>query len=566
MSSCRPVVYGTRHVVASGHYLASLAGFQILEAGGNAVDAGVAAGIALSVLESELVSFAGVAPIILYCADRDEIVSISGLGTWPRAASADYFRDNHAGKIPPGILRTVVPAAPDAWITALERYGTLGFADVSAAAIGYAAEGFHMYPLMADLIAKHRDDYDAYDSSRAIYLPGGKVPEVGSLFRQTDLAATLRYMAEEDRAAARKGGRGAGLEAARHAFYKGDIAERIAAFHRDEQGFLTREDLAGFAVGVEPSVSISFGGAEVHGCGAWCQGPMLLQALKILEGYDLKELGHNSAAYLHLVVEAVKLAAADRERFYGDPRFVEVPLSRLLSADYAAARRKLIDPDKAWSDLPPAGDAMTASATNAGPENTGSAMDTTYVCVVDRHGNAFSATPSDASYNAPVVPGLGFVASPRGSQSWTDPSHPSSLVPGKRPRLTPNPALALTRDRIIPFGSPGGDVQTQAMLQALLNLLVFDFDVQAAVEAPRVASYSFPSSFQPHESEPGVLRMEARLPDDVAADMQAKGHSVEAWPGFTWLAGSVSMIDADRGPGTRRGGSDPRRAGYAVGW
>jgi len=566
MVACRPVIYGNKHVVAAGHYLASLAGLEILEAGGNAIDSGVAAGIALGVLESELVSFGGVAPIILYSAEADEIVTISGLGSWPAAASSAYFREHHRGHIPPGLLRTVVPAAPDAWITALSRFGTMGFADVASAAIRFAAEGFHMYPLMAELISKHRADYDRYDANRAIYLPQGAAPKVGSLFMQEDLARTLRFMATEDRAAARKGGREAGLAAARRAFYEGDIAKTITAFHRDQGGLLTAEDLAGFSVEIEKSVSVTFGDTVVHGCGPWCQGPMLLQALKILEGLDLVSLGHNSAAYLHHITEAVKLAAADRECHFGDPRFVEVPLATMLSEPYVAERRQQIDPEKAWPDMPPAGghEEMTASAT--GGPNAEATMDTSYVCVVDHHGNVFSATPSDGSYNAPVVPGLGFVVSPRGQQSWTDPTHPACLAPGKRPRLTPNPAITVNRERIIPFGSPGGDVQTQAMLQSLLNHLVFSFDVQEAVEAPRIASYSFPSSFEPHASEPGMLRAEARLSEETLEGLRRRGHVVEVWPEFTWLAGSVSMINADRGSGSRRGGSDPRRAGYAVGW
>lgn len=202
----------------------------------------------------------------------------------------------------------------------------------------------------------------------------------------------------------------------------------------------------------------------------------------------------------------------------------------------------------------------------SGDFNTASSMDTSYLCVVDKAGNAFSATPSDASYNAPVVPGLGFIVSSRGQQSWLDGDHPSSLEPGKRPRLTPNPALAVQGGRMVPFGSPGGDVQTQAMLQAFLNFAVFGYELQTAVELPRVASYSFPSSFEPHQSEPGVLRVEGRIPDMVCDRLSALGHKVERWPDFTWLAGSVSMIDGNRTTGRIDGASDPRRVGYGIGW
>jgi gamma-glutamyltranspeptidase / glutathione hydrolase len=417
---------------------------------------------------------------------------------------------------------------------------------------------------MAHLIEKHYDDYNSFDSNRALYLPGGAAPAVGSLFRQPDLAQALQFMAEEDRAAAAKAGREAGLQAARDAFYKGDLAATMAAFHRKEGGLLTRDDLAGFSVGIEEPASITFGDATIYGCGPWCQGPMLLQALKILEGFDLRALGHNSADYLHLIVEALKLAAADRERYIGDPRFLEVPLERLLSGSYAASRRQQIDPRKAWPDLPPPGGEAEAKGSRPGAPNADAAMDTSYVCAVDKDGNVFSATPSDGSFKSPVVPGLGMVLSPRGQQSWADPAHPSCVAPGKRPRLTPNPAIAVTRDSIIPFGSPGGDVQTQAMLQTLLNHLVFGFDVQQAVELPRVASYSFPSSFEPHRSEPGVLRVEARLPEQVVEGLADKGHKIDMWDDFSWLAGAVSMIDADIAQGARRAAADPRRMGYAL--
>lgn len=566
MTTCRPVIYGREYVISSGHSLASFAGAEILRAGGNAIDAGVAAGMALSVLESELVGFAGVAPIILYVAEIDRVVTISGLGAWPVATDQTLFETKYGGKIPEGILRTVVPSAPDAWITALQQFGTMSFAEVSSFAIEFAKKGFHMYPLMSELIEKNHSNYNRYPGNKEIYLPDGKAPAVGSLFVQRDLGDTIAYMAEEEVVAAKRGTRDAGLRAARNAFYKGDIAATIVKYHRDEGGFLSARDLADFSVDVEDPLSIIFNEADVYSCGAWCQGPMLLQALNILKGFDLSALGHNSPEYLHVVAEAIKLAAADRERYLGDPKFTDVPVELLLSDAFAETRRSKIDLKRATPDLPEAGsisDLLTRGFNGPDPDAT---MDTSYVCVVDKEGSAFSATPSDASNKSPVIPGLGMVISPRGQQSWVDPNHPSSIVPGKRPRLTPNPALCITRDRIIPFGSPGGDVQTQAMLQALINHLVFGFDVQESVELPRIASYSFPSSFEPHQNEPGVLRAEGRLPDETVEALRSLGHKVEVWPDFCWLAGSVSMINADKGSGTRRGAADPRRAGYAAGW
>jgi gamma-glutamyltranspeptidase/glutathione hydrolase len=559
--SLKPVISGRRFAIAAGHPLASMAGAEVLRSGGNAIDAGVAAGIALSVLESTLVSFAGVAPIIIRSAETEEIVTISGLGPWPKAVTPDYFNRVHGGRIPPGILRTVVPAAPDAWITALARYGTMGFSDVATFAVDYAENGFRTYDFMAELIETQQEQFARFPSTREIYLPGGSPPDIGSLFFQPALAATIRFMADEDNAAAARSGREAGLAAARAAFYTGDIAHSMASFIEAQGGLLRLEDLRDFSVGVEPTYAVQFGEWQVHGCGPWSQGPMLLQILKIAEGYDLKGLGHNSADYLHVLCEAIKLAAADRDAYYGDPQFVDVPMDILLSDEHAAKQRSRIN----MEHVAAGGRGDPRSAPDPRPD--GASMDTTYVCVVDHKGNIFSATPSDASYNAPVVPDLGFVVSPRGSQSWADVSHPSSVAPGKRPRLTPNPALAVHPDgRLIPFGSPGGDVQTQAMAQCLINYLVFGFDIQTATEVPRFSSYDFPSSFEPHDRQPGVMRIERSLEVELGNALTARGHLVQQWPDLTWLAGSVSMIDYDLRSGLFEAGADPRRSAYAIGW
>ena len=568
----RPVVMGTKHVVAAGHYLAANAGFEILEAGGNAVDAGVAAGIAIQVLEPNLVNFAGVAPIMIYLAESGEMLTISGLGTWPKAASCQYFLDNHGGAIPESVERAVVPAAPDAWITALEHYGTLSFAEVAAAATRFAKEGFVVYPLMAELLDAAAPKIGKWPSSAAVLLPGGRAPEVGEIFVQSDLADTLQYLADEESAASKKS-RGAGLSAARDAFYRGDIAQTIDRFFRENGGLMTAEDMAEFRVGIEPPVSVRFGNLDVYACGPWCQGPMLLQILNLVQAFDLGSLGHNSSAYIHTLVEAIKLAAADREHYYGDPRFVDVPIEALLSKDHANRQRDLIRSDRAWSGLPPASD-VTDNSPWVGYEALAShvdddegILDTSYVCVVDKEGNAFSATPSDSMRHAPIVPGTGIVPSSRGSQSWTDPEHPSCIAPGKRPRLTPNPAIALSDEGLVmPFGSPGGDVQTQAMLQVLLNIFTFGMDPQSAVEAPRFASAGFPSSFEPHAFHPGKFSIERSIGSETGDALTELGHRIEWWEERTWLAGSVCTILADTQKGVLHGAADPRRTGYAVGW
>ena len=333
------------------------------------------------------------------------------------------------------------------------------------------------------------------------------------------------------------------------------------------------EDVRDFSVAVEPPVKTTVRGIDVYACGPWCQGPVLLQMLGVLDGIDLAALGQNSPAYVHTVVEAMKLAFADRERYYGDPRFADVPIEALLSTAYSMDRRRMIRGDEAWPEMPPAGVAATLGAPQwpdrapaASVEKPGPSLDTSYVCAVDRHGNAFSATPSDISSDTPVIPGTGLCPSSRGSQSWTDPRHPSCVAPGKRPRLTPNPALAVGDGTLIPFGSPGGDVQAQAMLQALLNIIVFAMDTQEAVEAPRFATYSFPDSFEPHAYHPGRLSLESGIGAASGDRLAARGHTVERWPERTWRAGAVCAIRADRESGVLSAGADPRRPCYAVGW
>jgi gamma-glutamyltranspeptidase / glutathione hydrolase len=447
----------------------------------------------------------------------------------------------------------------------------MSFGEVAAAATRLARDGFPMYPLMAASLKRHEADHCAWPSSAAIFLPNGRIPEAGEIFRQTDLAGSLQYMADEERAAASRG-REAGLEAARDAFYRGDIAKKIVAFMKEQGGLLSAEDLAEYHSPVGPPERRRFGDLEVFTCGAWCQGPVLLQTLALLEGTDFAGLGHNSADYVHQLAEALKLAFADREAYYGDPAMVEVPLATLISEEYAAERRKLIRPDRAWPEMPPAGQLGSQAGRGFGqfPRPWGDPNpepDTSYVCVADRYGNLFSATPSDGSYGSPVVPGTGLIPSNRGSQSRPDPRHPAGVAPGKRPRLTPNPALAIKGgDRFMPFGTPGGDVQSQAMLQVLLNVFVHGHDVQSAIENPRFASYSYPSSFAPYDYYPGRLNIEGRFPEEVVSELARRGHQVERWPDWIWLAGAVCGILADKERGTLEAGADPRRAAYALGW
>ncbi len=572
-ASPRLTIMGTRHVAAAGHYLAAHAAFEILEAGGNAIDAGVAAGITIGVVQTDKVNFGGVAPMIIHTAKDKKTHCIDGLGVWPKLITPDYFQKRHGGKIPPGVERCVVPAAPDAWLTALSNYGTMSFGEVASAAIRFASKGFPVYALLSQFITTHRKDYERWPSSAKVFLPKGRVPQVGEVFVQSDLGRTLQFLADEERKVARKKGRKAGLKAARDAFYKGDIAREVTKFIEKSGGLMRYEDFADFSVKQEPTVRTRFEGIDLHACGPWSQGPSLPMVLNILKGYDLRAMGHNSADYIHVLTEALKLAFSDRHNHFGDPNFVKVPMAGLMSEKYAAWQRTRIRMDAACPEMPRGGDPKTLTefdnrsmppAQGAGEPGPG---DTSYLCVIDRWGNAMSCTPSDGSDQTPIVPGVGILCSGRGTQSWSDPAHPSSVAPGKRPRLTPNPAMAFKNGKVfMPFGTPGGDVQTQAMLQVFLNVNVFGMSAQDAIEAPRFSTYSYPGSFEPHKYFPGRLYLESRIDKSVNDTLASRGHDVREWPAFTWLAGAVCTIVNDHKHGVMHGGADLRRPAYVLGW
>ena len=571
----RPLITGATHMVSSGHYLATAAGYRILEQGGNATDAGVAAGICLNVTLPQYTSFGGVAPIILHDVERSKTVTISGLGRWPKAANIDYFQQKANGDLPAGILRTVSPAAADAWLTALKLYGTMNFEQAVTPALELAEQGF---PIPATL---HRalggllgqGTVARQPSTREVFYPQGQTPAIGDILIQGDLARTFRRLIQVERDNNGQG-REAALQAARDFFYRGDIAQEMVTFCQEQGGLLSMQDLDEFQVKLEPPAKGSYKGIEVYTCGPWCQGPVSIETLHILEGCDLKEMGHNSPEYIHTLLEALKLAFADRHSYYGDPDFVDVPLEGLLSKTYAAERRDAIDPVRACPEMPLPGDPWPyqgmkrpdAEAAAPAAMAGGLEADTSYVCVVDRWGNAFSATPSDSIGGTPLAKGLGFVISPRGSQSWLDPDHPCALAPGRRPRLTPNPAMAIKDGKVwMPFGTPGGDVQCQSMVQLFLNVAEFGMDVQQAIEAPRVSTWSFPNSFWPHAYHPGLVGIEGRIPAHTLAELQRKGHEVDLWEDWSIGMGCLCAVEVDQQRGGLSGGADPRRDGYAMG-
>ena len=577
LDSYRPPIMGLTHMVSSGHYLAAAAGYRILEQGGNAVDAGVASGIAINVTLPDSTNFGGVAPIIIYLAASDSVVTISGLGRWPRAASIDYFIKHAGGQIPLGILRCVTPSAADAWLTALERYGTMSFDQVVTPALELAEAGFPISAVTQRFLGRSQEtlegDLSAWESTRAVFMPNGRMHRVGEPLVQKDLARTFRRLAEVERANAHKG-REAAIRAARDYFYKGDIAEEMARFSHEQGGLITLEDLKDFSVKIEEPQAGRFKDYTVYTCGPWCQGPVVAQTLQMLEEEDLAGLGHNSPDYVHLVSQALNLVFSDRHHYYGDPDQVRVPIEGLLSKGYTRSRRNDIDMARAFPEMPPPGEpwayqgvpAPSLAAQRVSPMPGGQEQDTSYTCVVDRWGNAFSATPSDGLFGSPIVPGLGLPMSARGNQSWLEPDHPSSLQPWKRPRLTPNPAIAFKNGKLfMPFGTPGGDSQCSAMVQMFLNIAEFGMDPQQSVEQPRFIPWNFPNSFWPHTYLPGRLHVEGRMSRDTTADLSRRGHDLRVLDDWSTTMGSLSGIVVDPESGALKAGADPRRDTYAVG-
>lgn len=568
--SYRPTVIGRKYAIACGHFLAAQAAMRVLDRGGNVVDAGVTAAIALAVLQPDIVGFGGVAPTIIHLRREGRPWSLPGLGTWPAATDAARLAEVGNGQIPEGLLRSVMPAAPATHITALRRFGTISFEEAATPAMEIAANGFAVFPLLAHTIAKSEAGYRRWSDNARIFLPQGRAPRIGEILVQADLARTFGRMIEAERAAS--GNRDARLQAVHDYFYRGPIAREIDAYHRANDGFVRYDDLAAFEVAPEPTISTRFRDYDVHACDVWCQGISLLQSLKILERDDLRALGHNAVDYVHLLTEAMNLAFADREGYVGDPRFVNVPTAALLDAAYAARQRARIDPVRAFGKMPAPGavtgkPVLREAALLRGGGPTPMAPDTIYCCVMDDDGNAYSATLSDNSYDSPVIPGTGLTISSRGSQSWLEPGHPSEVRPGKRPRLTPSPALILRDGR--PFmgvGTPGGDVQSQSMMQVFLNATEFGMTMQQAVEAPRFYTSNYPNSFTPHQYLAGRLNLEATLSDEVIAAMRARGHDVEVWPAFPAAGGAVCAVMRDPATGWLHAGADPRREAYAMAW
>jgi gamma-glutamyltranspeptidase/glutathione hydrolase len=572
----RPEILGTRGIVAAGRHYSVSAGVRILHDGGNAIDAGVATVFAASVVEISHFGFGGEAPALIYDAKTRDVIVINGQGPAPKGAAPDLFKAD--GKVPSnGPLGATIPAVMDAMALALETKGTMRLEQVLQPAIELA-DGFPMYAFLRRYLISERQATERYEWSAKTYYPDGRIPQAGEIFRQPNLARTLRtIVAAEHAAFGRSHDRIAAIRAGRDAFYTGDIARRIADADRAAGGVFSYDDLATYHGKVERPVTTRFHTFDVYKAGPWNQGPVLLQTLNLLEGIDLNAMGEGSASYLHTVHEAIKLAYDDRNAFYGDPAFTAVPIAGLLSKDYALQRRALIGPaaslahrvgDPFAFDPGVKAPSMLYTPHAQGGKTPGNIGDTTCVDVVDNEGNLFSATPSSGWLlgGAFIAGDTGVPLSNRMQIFDLDPASPNVLAGGKRPRTTLTPTIVLEGGKpLLAISTPGGDSQDQQILNVLLNIFVFGMEIQRAIEAPRINSLHPFSSFDNHESEAGVLEIEDRVPQGVRDELTARGHKLKVLGAYGMSTGVVA-VGVNPQTGTLRGGADPRRERYIFGW
>ncbi len=564
-----PPVRGTREMVGAANSMEVEAGFRLLTQGGNAVDAAVATVLAAAVTEQDHFGLGGEIPILIKMKDKP-VIAISGVGVAPGKATVDFYLHRkpepweEAGRMPgipvQGILAATVPGVFDGLMLALEQYGTKSFAEVAQPAIELT-DGFGLPEIYATTIRINQRTLDLWPVSKAFFMPNGTPPNRGELFREPALGKTLRELVAAEKKA--HGKRAAKIHAVRDYFYKGPLAARMADFCGKNGGLITPEDLAKYHAETDKPRTTTYRGYEIYKPGFWTQGPVMLEALNILEGYDLRAMGHNSPQYLHTVIETVKLAFADRDRYYGDPKFSKIPEEILLSKDYAAERRRLIDPDHASmesrpGDLAPKIPMPTTSGSSAG------IRDTTCVNVADRFGNVWSSTPSGAWLPSVIMGDTGVPLGTRLQSLLTTPGHANTLEPGKRPRVTLSPTIVLKDGKpFLALSTPGGDNQDQALLQTLLNILEFGMSPQEAVEAPRFTTEHFYSSFAFHEFVPGKVNLEGRVKKPTADKLTALGHKISVLG--DWSNASAPTMIEFGSDGVLSGAADPRRSRFIFG-
>jgi len=588
----RPLIEGTFGVVASTHWIATAVGMATLEKGGNAFDAAVATAFTLQVVEPHLNGPGGDVPLIIYDTRRGKPEAICGQGPAPAAATIAHYRREGLDLVPgTGLLAACVPGTFETWMLLLRDYGTLPLAEVLKPAIGYAENGHPLLERANATIATVADLFRSqWPTSAEVYLPNNAVPPTGSLFANKALAATyLRILNEAESAG---GDRIAQIERARNAWSDGFVAEAVDRFCRTQEvfdtsgarhrGVLTGTDMARWAPRVEAPLTYDYGRYTVCKTGPWGQGPVMLQQLALLKGFDLDDLDPLEPDFIHLQVECAKLAFADREAFYGDPDFVEVPTATLLSDAYNAQRRKLVHHTASLElragSIAGFGALVKFAAKRAAPAEAAAAGageptvgrlgatrgDTVHFDIVDEAGNMVSATPSGGwLQSSPVIPELGFCLGTRAQMFWLEEGHPAALAPGKRPRTTLTPTLALRDgEPYLAWGSPGGDQQDQWITQLFLRHVHAGLNLQEAIDAPAWHSEHFPSSFWPRQARPGVLVVEGRVPRETIAELERRGHIVEVGP--DWSEGRLTA--AAREGRLRRAAANPRgMQGYAAG-
>ena len=588
-SALRPAVMGPTGGVSTGHPLTTAAAFSILLKGGNAFDAGVASLIAGGVLEQDLYSLGGEALVLVYPKKENKVTSIVGQGWAPKAVDVDWYLSRKKTLDGAGLDPAVVPGALHAALTVLEKWGTMSFEEVAAPGIGYAENGFPMRNSTAQAIQRQLKFFESWPGNKTFWLKAdGSQYKPGETIKLPALARTLHRMVDAEKAAKAKG-RSAGIIAARDRFYKGDIAAEMVAFLQKHGAPFDASDFAEYYARIEEPAKTTYRGYTVYKHGFGSQGPVLLQALNILENFDLHAMGYASADYLHTVTEALKLAYADRDSYYADPAFVQVPGEGLLSKAYAKERAALIDPKKASTSFI-AGDptkhdskvkqwtfwkanvtdGVTPRTRSGQEENSPEIVkDTTHMAVIDKDGNIFDVTPSGGWVPGAVILGdTGIGMSVRGEQFWLDKTRANQIRPRARPRYTLTPSMVFKGDvPMMGIGTPGGDNQDQTILQALLS--VVDFwnewypNLHGALERPRVQTMHFYGSFWPHTAGFNQLNVEATIPDAVYNELKARGHDVSRLRPFG-MSGCATAVMIDPKTGNRIAGADPRRDCYAI--
>jgi gamma-glutamyltranspeptidase / glutathione hydrolase len=568
----RPVIRGRHAAIASMKAEATEAARRILDAGGNAFDAAVAGQAALGVTDFSLNGVGSDSVLLVYDTREKKVYSINAEPRAPKLATIEWYQTNSGGKIPEsdGLLSGGIPGVVDAWYILLDRWGTMSFEQVLQPAIDLAENGFPLSERGASYIAESKKILK-YPTTVKVYLPNGHPPKPGEILKNPDLARTLKKLVEAEKSAQSKG-RHEALKAARDRFYKGDIAHDLATFSEANGGLFRYEDFAEYAAKVETPVSVNYRGYQVYKNPSSSQGPTELITLNLLEGFDLKAMGHNSPEFLHTSVEAVKLAMADREKYLGDMDFIKIPYGGLLSKEYAVQRRKLIDPAKASLELRPGTPATTAAALDRPVHevldgNASHNGDTSYIAVVDKDHNMVSFEPSlHELFGTGVVMGdTGILFNCRGDYYSLVRGEANALEPGKRPRSTLQSTLVMKDD--MPYailGSPGGDDQVMRTMQTLINMIDFGMNIQQAIEAPRWSSRSFPASPFPHTMYPGDMAVESRIPETTRQALIAKGHKLRVTS--PWSLGSNGGVVIDPRGGVLSAGADPRVDAYAWAW